>query len=1168
MSETRPIDFYELLPALYRLRDAEVAGASSVEASSREPLKAFLEVLSEQANIVRESVDAFWDDLFIETCADWVIPYIGDLVGNRPLSGVTVARRVDVAKTIYYRRRKGTLPMLEELARDVTGWGAHAVEFFELLVWLQNLNHLRLDAARNPDRLLHLAFDRVGTANVRDVDVANRVGGPFDVTSHTADVRAPSQNHGWHNIKRIGFFLWRLQSYPLANVRARARPDAGPPFGFHFSSIGSPTQLFTNPRKEPDPTGLAREFHLPGALHRTPFRVDLDGYTREQGAIDPGERALQSVYYGASQMTHETSLSIRRDGEQVPPLEVESADLESWSRPPATVSGLRSGALAVIPALASLSFELQIGDRGPVTVTLASAPGTAAAAATTLEDAIRQADASREFRAARVVALDGDRLYVIPGVVGAALTFTATGAVPEPVGALRLASVDAETLRALLSRDLAAFRRFAPGAPRVRVALAGGSSHLVELVPNAQPTPGNLAELRDRLETQIQGADPSLGGVRVYEVEGRLLIVPGEPAERLTVEADATDPLTAHALGLVNRVAVDVERGRMTFAVGDEPTEVRVDYHYGFAADLGGGPYDRSASMAPDEGVPKILVPSQESTVAAALSAWQGTTEPRTIIEIEDNDTYPPGPAPGNLTIDVNGRARPVEVLLSASLETFPTFPSGTDAVEVTIDGVGARTATLASAPTTIDEARSLLEDAIRAAVPAGPADADSVYSNTRVVVAGDRLAIVAGTGGALTFAEVGAGTTASRLGLLPADSRSVRSLLGGPLSPFPEQRAALTESTPAVLLTLGDDGPHLVELSAAPGDVDEARSRLESAIRSAETSSAFTSVDVAVLDEALLVIPGLDTAPPLFSLAPNDETTLVDLALESERFELVIRSRSGWRPTLAGNVTIVGGAGQTRVGLEGVLVAGAISVEGELGALDLLHTTLVPGIFLDEDGAPVSPTDPSLVAIEGTNDRLDVSIVRSIVGPVRLPDSVNSLRIEDSIVDASGADPALAGLPGPGDFGPPAAIDRSTILGSTRVRSLNASETLFSGAVVVERAQSGCVRFSYVPDDVSTTPRRYRCQPDLALENLTTTQAQEITRRRVAPTFTSRHYGSPAYCQLSLNGSEEISRGARDGSEMGAMGHLKQPQRESDLRLRLDEYLPFGLEPVMIYTT
>ena len=36
----------------------------------------------------------------------------------------------------------------------------------------------------------------------------------------------------------------------------------------------------------------------------------------------------------------------------------------------------------------------------------------------------------------------------------------------------------------------------------------------------------------------------------------------------------------------------------------------------------------------------------------------------------------------------------------------------------------------------------------------------------------------------------------------------------------------------------------------------------------------------------------------------------------------------------------------------------------------------------------------------------------------------------------------------------------------------------------------------------------------------------------------------------------------------MGAFCHLKQPQRESNLRLRLDEYLPFGLEAGILFAT
>jgi hypothetical protein len=36
----------------------------------------------------------------------------------------------------------------------------------------------------------------------------------------------------------------------------------------------------------------------------------------------------------------------------------------------------------------------------------------------------------------------------------------------------------------------------------------------------------------------------------------------------------------------------------------------------------------------------------------------------------------------------------------------------------------------------------------------------------------------------------------------------------------------------------------------------------------------------------------------------------------------------------------------------------------------------------------------------------------------------------------------------------------------------------------------------------------------------------------------------------------------------MGAFARLRQPQRETNLRIRLDEYLPFGLHPALIYVT
>jgi hypothetical protein len=331
---TGPVDtlssdrLYELLPVLYRLEDIEQG----------HPLQALLRAINEQAEILRQNVDRLWDDFFIETCQEWVIPYIGDLVANNALNDTGARQRVDVAKTIYYRRRKGTMPMLEELARDVTGWGAHAVEFFELLGWTQNLNHLRFQA---------------GWPDIRDIDLMDRIDGPFDAVSHTVDIKPPNTLDGWHNIKNIGFFLYRLTSYPLqgtvltdgagAEIVIRPQPRAaGAPNHFHFSSLGAPMPLFNHWRREGDEAALATEPFVPGPIRPIAFMRDLDRLV-----LDP---TAQLVYYGAAGLAGANldecdistagvpsggSLAVFEDGQEVPAQRVLCKDLSAWDEPSA-----------------------------------------------------------------------------------------------------------------------------------------------------------------------------------------------------------------------------------------------------------------------------------------------------------------------------------------------------------------------------------------------------------------------------------------------------------------------------------------------------------------------------------------------------------------------------------------------------------------------------------------------------------------------------------------------------------------------------------------------------------------------------------------------------------------------------------------------------------------
>ena len=83
------------------------------------------------------------------------MPYIGDLLGVRGLRQVAGPKAFSPratsptpSPTAGARARQA---VLEQLARDATGWQARAVEFFELLATTQHVNHVRPANRRTPD---------------------------------------------------------------------------------------------------------------------------------------------------------------------------------------------------------------------------------------------------------------------------------------------------------------------------------------------------------------------------------------------------------------------------------------------------------------------------------------------------------------------------------------------------------------------------------------------------------------------------------------------------------------------------------------------------------------------------------------------------------------------------------------------------------------------------------------------------------------------------------------------------------------------------------------------------------------------------------------------------------------------------------------------------------
>ena len=69
-------------------------------------------------------------------------------------------------------------------------------------------------------------------------------------------------------------------------------------------------------------------------------------------------------------------------------------------------------------------------------------------------------------------------------------------------------------------------------------------------------------------------------------------------------------------------VGIDLELGRISFPSAEEPSgEVVVSYDYGFAADLGGGPYDRLAPATVGETVSTDAAQALRDSEAHDLAA-------------------------------------------------------------------------------------------------------------------------------------------------------------------------------------------------------------------------------------------------------------------------------------------------------------------------------------------------------------------------------------------------------------------------------------------------------------------------------------------------------------------------------------------------------------------
>lgn len=315
MHNRPPVPLIELLPQHLRNRDAGDGRA----------LEALMGLLAGELAVVERDLDQLYDNYFIESCEPWVIPYIGALIGARPMRSFgagEVGLRSYIANTLGYRQAKGTAAAIEQIARDVTGWPVVAVEFFQTLIWSQHVNHVRPGA--------------LGTASIRDAEAARLTEGAFGTACHSAAAGPADGLSGRHAIPHVGLFIWRLDAFPLGFLSNAAvgyvgglvpRASAIGPGFRHFDPLGADRALFNRPKADRSIAGRVDMRMVPAPLDRRLLHRDLNRL-RDGG---------RSGWFDEAPV-----LRIRLGGAEVPPERLHSCNLETrddgggnpvWRRP-------------------------------------------------------------------------------------------------------------------------------------------------------------------------------------------------------------------------------------------------------------------------------------------------------------------------------------------------------------------------------------------------------------------------------------------------------------------------------------------------------------------------------------------------------------------------------------------------------------------------------------------------------------------------------------------------------------------------------------------------------------------------------------------------------------------------------------------------------------------
>lgn len=339
------------------------------------------------------------------------------------------------------------------------------------------------------------------------------------------------------------------------------------------------------------------------------------------------------------------------------------------------------------------------------------------------------------------------------------------------------------------------------------------------------------------------------------------------------------------------------------------------------------------------------------------------------------------------------------------------------------------------------------------------------------------------------------------------------------------------------------------------------------------------------------LALSGLSSlARPLIVEIADSMTYDLDLPPQSLPFSVWIRAAAGQRPVIRLKQPLAfapknvsssdadqAAMSSLMVRLEGLYLTrdpafpagAALIARAALNQLHVLGCTLDPGGFVKLDGnrAPMwnamrladgfGFSDPAkLAAFDQTPD---IRIERSIVGALAIGTSY-TLTLSGSIVDAGtgvGETPGAFAVCAPtatpaADWGPDLIVDGMTCFGRMRVMRASGAGGIWTGRLEVHDNQAGCIRFSCFSGDADRIPPNHAC----------------VFATRIPLRFTSERFGAAGYAQITTSSDRHIREQGPADDEMGAFGYLLETHKWKNVGIRLREYTPIGVTPIVIPIT